>query len=202
MSILRRKKRNIFEVLNNEIIIISVIFIIFVVIGACINKFYPEAQNSIAINVSGANEYYSSDVNLKNILISNLKSDILFLSGIAICTLTIVLLPISIGIFILKGLAIGYTINSVVLALKINSLKIILITLSKSIIILPGILILSIVSLKYITHIVNEIRKNNRSKIAFLCKRYALNSSIIIIITTSSQFIINAISIATLKFLF
>lgn len=202
MSILRRKKRNIFEVLNNEIIIISVIFIIFVVIGACINKFYPEAQNSIAINVSGANEYYSSDVNLKNILISNLKSDILFLSGIAICTLTIVLLPISIGIFILKGLAIGYTINSVVLALKINSLKIILITLSKSIIILPGILILSIVSLKYITHIVNEIRKNNRSKVAFLCKRYALNSSIIIIITTSSQFIINAISIATLKFLF
>lgn len=202
MSILRRKKRNIFEVLNNEIIIISVIFIIFVVIGACINKFYPEAQNSIAINVSGANEYYSSDVNLKNILISNLKSDILFLSGIAICTLTIVLLPISIGIFILKGLAIGYTINSVVLALKINSLKIILITLAKSIIILPGILILSIVSLKYITHIVNEIRKNNRSKVAFLCKRYALNSSIIIIITTSSQFIINAISIATLKFLF
>ncbi len=199
---MRRKKRNIFEVLNNEIIIISVIFIIFVVIGACINKFYPEAQNSIAINVSGANEYYSSDVNLKNILISNLKSDILFLSGIAICTLTIVLLPISIGIFILKGLAIGYTINSVVLALKINSLKIILITLAKSIIILPGILILSIVSLKYITHIVNEIRKNNRSKIAFLCKRYALNSSIIIIITTSSQFIINAISIATLKFLF
>ena len=199
---MRRKKRNIFEVLNNEIIIISVIFIIFVVIGACINKFYPEAQNSIAINVSGANEYYSSDVNLKNILISNLKSDILFLSGIAICTLTIVLLPISIGIFILKGLAIGYTINSVVLALKINSLKIILITLSKSIIILPGILILSIVSLKYITHIVNEIRKNNRSKVAFLCKRYALNSSIIIIITTSSQFIINAISIATLKFLF
>jgi stage II sporulation protein M len=202
LSILKRKKRNIFEVLNNEIIIISVIFIIFVVIGACINKFYPEAQNSIAINVSGANEYYSSDVNLKNILISNLKSDILFLSGIAICTLTIVLLPISIGIFILKGLAIGYTINSVVLALKINSLKIILITLAKSIIILPGILILSIVSLKYITHIVNEIRKNNRSKVAFLCKRYALNSSIIIIITTSSQFIINAISIATLKFLF
>lgn len=199
---MKRKKRNIFEVLNNEIIIISVIFIIFVVIGACINKFYPEAQNSIAINVSGANEYYSSDVNLKNILISNLKSDILFLSGIAICTLTIVLLPISIGIFILKGLAIGYTINSVVLALKINSLKIILITLAKSIIILPGILILSIVSLKYITHIVNEIRKNNKSKIAFLCKRYALNSSIIIIITTSSQFIINAISIATLKFLF
>ena len=199
---MKRKKRNIFEVLNNEIIIVSVIFIIFVVIGACINKFYPEAQNSIAINVSGANEYYSSDVNLKNILISNLKSDILFLSGIAICTLTIVLLPISIGIFILKGLAIGYTINSVVLALKINSLKIILITLAKSIIILPGILILSIVSLKYITHIVNEIRKNNRSKIAFLCKRYALNSSIIIIITTSSQFIINAISIATLKFLF
>ena len=199
---MRRKKRNIFEVLNNEIIIISVIFIIFVVIGACINKFYPEAQNSIAINVSGANEYYNSDVNLKNILISNLKSDSLFLSGIAICTLTIVLLPISIGIFILKGLAIGYTINSVVLALKINSLKIILITLAKSIIILPGILILSIVSLKYITHIVNEIRKNNRSKIAFLCKRYALNSSIIIIITTSSQFIINAISIATLKFLF
>ena len=83
-----------------------------------------------------------------------------------------------------------------------SSLKIILITLAKSIIILPGILILSIVSLKYITHIVNEIRKNNRSKIAFLCKRYALNSSIIIIITTSSQFIINAISIATLKFLF
>lgn len=199
---MKRKKRNIFEVLNNEIIIISVIFIIFVVIGACINKFYPEAQNSIAINVSGANEYYSSDVNLKNILISNLKSDILFLSGIAICTLTIVLLPISIGIFILKGLAIGYTINSVVLALKINSLKIILITLAKSIIILPGILILSIVSLKYITHIVNEIRKNNRSKVAFLCKRYALNSSIIIIITTSSLFIINAISIATLKFLF
>lgn len=199
---MRRNKRSIFEQINKEILIVSLIFMVFVVIGACINKFYPEAQNSIVTNITGANDYYNSAISLKNTLLSNLKVDMLFLGGIAICTLTIVLLPISILIFILKGVSIGYTINSLVLGLKINSIKIILITLAKSIIILPGVLIISIISLKYILEIINEIKRNNKGKIAFLSKRYALNSAIIVIITVSAQLIINAISIATLQILF
>lgn len=199
---MRRNKRSIFEKINKEILIVSLIFMVFVVIGACINKFYPEAQNSIVTNITGANDYYNSAISLKSTLISNLKVDMLFLGGIAICTLTIVLLPISILIFILKGVSIGYTINSLVLGLKINSIKIILITLAKSIIILPGVLIISIISAKYILEIISEIKRNNKSKIAFLSKRYALNSAIIVIITVSAQLIINAISIATLQILF
>lgn len=199
---MRRNKRSISEQMNKEVLIVSLVFMVFVIMGACINKFYPDAQYAIASNISGANEYYSSSISFKNTLMSNLKVDIMFLVGIAICTLSIVLLPISIGIFILKGLSIGYTINSLVLGLKISSTKIILITLFKSLIILPGILILSIISVKYILEIRNEISKNNKSKLSFLVKRYTLNSAIIIIVTASAQLIINAISIATLQILF
>lgn len=199
---MRRNKRNIFEQINKEILIVSLIFMVFVVLGACINKLYPTAQNSIVANITGASDYYNSSISFKDTLISNLKVDMLFLGGISICTLTIILMPVSILIFILKGVSIGYTINSLVLGLKINSIKIILITLAKSIIILPGILIISIISAKYILEIINEIKRNNKTKIAFLSKRYALNSAIIVIITVSSQLIINAISIATLQILF
>lgn len=198
----RINKRNTFDKMNKEILTISLIFIIFVVIGACLNKFYPEAQDSIGSNISGTIDYYNSSINLKNALISNLKLDMLFLSGIAICTSTIVLTPISILIFILKGLSIGYTINSLVLGMKIKSIKIILITLVKCTIILPGALILAIISAKYILEIISEIRRNNKSKIIFLVKRYLLNASIIVIVTVSVQLIINAISIATLQVLF
>lgn len=199
---MRRNQRYILDKMNKEILIVSLIFIVFVAIGACINKFDSQAQNSIATNISGARDYYNSAISLKNTLIPNLKVDILFLGSMAICTLSIVLIPIALLIFILKGVAIGYTINSVILGLKINSIKIVLITLAKSIIILPGILILAILSAKYIIEIIAEIKKNNKSKIIFLGKRYALNSLIIVIVTVSLQFIINAISIATLQILF
>lgn len=181
---------------------IASIFILFVIIGAYLNKIYPSAQSYITSNISGAVEYYNSSISFKNTLISNFKVDMLFLGGIAISTMTIVLLPISIIIFILKALAIGYTINSLILALKISSIKIILITLAKGIIIIPSILILGILSVKYVCEIVDEIKRKNKGKIVFLVRRYFLNSTVIIILAASVQLVFNAISIATLQILF
>ncbi|MGL5717004.1 MAG: stage II sporulation protein M [Paraclostridium sp.] len=195
-------KRNTLDKISKELLMIASIFILFVIIGAYLNKIYPSAQSYITSNISGAVEYYNSSISFKNTLISNFKVDMLFLGGIAISTMTIVLLPISIIIFILKALAIGYTINSLILALKISSIKIILITLAKGIIIIPSILILGILSVKYVCEIVDEIKRKNKGKIVFLVRRYFLNSTVIIILAASVQLVFNAISIATLQILF
>lgn len=195
-------KRSTFDKMNKEILTVSFIFMVFVVIGACINKVYPNAQSSLLSNISGTVDYYSSSINFKNMLMSNFKVDMLFLCGMVICTATVFLLPVSIIMFIFKGLSIGYVINSLVLGLKMKSIKIVLITLTKCLIVLPGALILAILSAKYIFEMINEIKRNHKSNIAFLVKRYCLNASIIITITLSVQLITNAISIATLQLLF
>ena len=185
--------------INKEIIFISSLFMVFVIIGSLLNKFFPQYSDVISEKVSYTANYYNSDVNLKEILISNLKMDLSFLLIMAIGTMSIILSPIAIIVFAIKGLSIGYTINSFIIAMKLSSFKIVLITLIKFVVVLPGMLILALISFKYLFEAIYEIKKKNKSNCVYLMKRYLINSTLIIMGTIFVQTILNALSIVTLQ---
>ena len=195
----RLNKRNMLDKINKEIIFISSLFMVFVIIGSLLNKFFPQYSDVISEKVSYTANYYNSDVNLKEILISNLKMDLSFLLIMTIGTMSIILSPIAIIVFAIKGLSIGYTINSFIIAMKLSSFKIVLITLIKFVVVLPGMLILALISFKYLLEAINEIKKKNKTNCVYLMKRYLINSTLIIMGTIFVQTILNALSIVTLQ---
>ena len=163
---------------------------------------WPSYQNKIVDNINPFIEYYNnSSINLKSTIITNLKSDTSFMFKIIILSLLVVTFPIAIIIFILKGVSIGYTINSIILTLKFKSIKMFFITFIKNIIILPGAIILLVISFNYFKDIINEIKKHKKDNIPFLLKRYLLNSIIVLAISLILQLLLNTISISIIKFL-
>jgi len=195
-------RRNNFKELSRQIIIIGFILVISVILGTYLNKMWPSYQNKIVDNINPFIEYYNnSSINLKSTIITNLKSDTSFMFKIIILSLLVVTFPIAIIIFILKGVSIGYTINSIILTLKFKSIKMFFITFIKNIIILPGAIILLVISFNYFKDIINEIKKHKKDNIPFLLKRYLLNSIIVLAISLILQLLLNTISISIIKFL-
>ncbi|MGL4914509.1 MAG: stage II sporulation protein M [Romboutsia sp.] len=189
------------EKINNQIIIIGVVFIFAVAIGAYLNKIWTFSSSDIFNNISPAVEYYSSDITSKDAIISNLKSDAGFMAAISIFTLLVVTAPLVAIIFILKGVSIGYTINSCILGLQFKSIKMILIMLLKNIIIIPGAIILIIISLNYMREIISSLKKNNKENILFLGRRYLLNGAIVSATAVVLQLLLNTVGINIIKFL-
>lgn len=195
-------RRNNFKELSRQIIIIGFILVISVILGTYLNKMWPSYQNKIVDNINPFIEYYNnSSINLKSTIITNLKSDTSFMFKIIILSLLVVTFPIAIIIFILKGVSIGYTINSIILTLKFKSIKMFFITFIKNIIIVPGAIILLVISFNYFKDIINEIKKHKKDNIPFLLKRYLLNSIIVLAISLILQLLLNTISISIIKFL-
>ena len=195
-------RKNNFKELSRQIIIIGFILVISVILGTYLNKMWPSYQNKIVDNINPFIEYYNnSSINLKSTIITNLKSDTSFMFKIIILSLLVVTFPIAIIIFILKGVSIGYTINSIILTLKFKSIKMFFITFIKNIIILPGAIILLVISFNYFKDIINEIKKHKKDNIPFLLKRYLLNSIIVLAISLILQLLLNTISISIIKFL-
>lgn len=202
MNLRRTYRKNYFREINKQIIIIGVIYLTAVVIGTYLNKMWPDYQGNIVNSINPIVEYYNSKISIKNIVLANLKSDIYFLMSISISTLLIVTFPITLILFIVKGISMGYTINSVILAMKLKSIKFIFITISKNLIIILGAIILILISINYIKEIILEFNKNrNINKIIFLFSRYLLNSIIVLVITISLQVLLNALIISIIKFL-
>ena len=195
-------RRNNFKELSRQIIIIGFILVISVILGTYLNKMWPSYQNKIVDNINPFIEYYNnSSINLKSTIMTNLKSDTSFMVKIIILSLLVVTFPIAIIIFILKGVSIGYTINSIILTLKFKSIKMFFITFIKNIIIVPGAIILLVISFNYFKDIINEIKKHKKDNIPFLLKRYLLNSIIVLAISLILQLLLNTISISIIKFL-
>lgn len=195
-------RKSYFREINKQIIIIGLIYLTAVVIGTYLNKMWPDYQDNVVNSINPIVEYYNSKISIKNIVLANLKSDIYFLMSISISTLLVVTFPIALILFIIKGISIGYTINSVILAMKLKSIKFIFITIFKSLIIVLGAIILILISIHYIKEIILEFNKNrNRNKIIFLFSRYLLNSIIVLVITISLQVLLNALIISIIKFL-
>ena len=188
-------KKSYFREINKQLIVIGLIFLTAVVIGTYLNKMWPDYQGNIVNSINPIVEYYSSKISIKNIVLANLKSDISFMMYISLSTLFVVTFPITLILFIVKGISMGYTINSVILA-------IILITTFKNLIIILGTIILILISINYIKEMVLEFKKSrNRSKIIFLFSRYLLNSIIVLAITIGLQVLLNTLIISIIKFL-
>lgn len=182
-------------------IVIGFIFIGFIILGTYLNKIWPIYQNNIIDNINPVIEYYNLSSGTKHAVISNFKNDTIFMSLICISTLLVITFPIIIIIFMLKGLSIGYTINSAILAFKFKGSKMILIILLKNLIIIPGAIILMLISLNYLKEVIYELKKGKKENILFLGKRYLLNAIIVLAITVCLQLILNTISIGIIKFL-
>ncbi len=197
----RTYRKGNFKELNKQIIVSGVIFIAFIVLGTYLNKIWPSSQNNIMDNINPAIEYYNLSTGIKEAITSNLKSDLIFMGAISIFTLLVVTFPIILIIFMLKGLSIGYTINSAILALKFKATKMILIILFKNLIIIPGAIILALISFNYLKETIYELKKGKKDNILFLGKRYLLNAIIVLAITVGLQAILNTISISIIKFL-
>ena len=189
--------------ISKEIIYLSIIFIIFVLVGTYLNKIFLNGQDIVLDSINDLNNYYSqgSNINVRAVVFSNLRENIFFLGSIVIFTLFVFTFPLAIISFLLKGVSIGYTINSFILLIKLKSIKMILIMVIKNFIIIPGAILLLAISFYYIKNIYEEYKKGRKEGILFLGKRYLLNGIIVIIICTVVQLLLNAISIGILQFL-
>ncbi|MGL6104908.1 stage II sporulation protein M [Romboutsia sp.] len=195
-------RKNNFKELNKQMIVIGTIFIIAVIIGAYLNKIWPNYQNNIIKNLNPAIEYYNnSSMEIKKTIISNLKSDVVFMGKISVLASLVVTFPIAILMFMLKGVSLGYTTNSIILSLKLKSIKMILLTITKNIIIIPGAIILILISFNYVKEMIYELNKGKKDNILFLLKRYLLNVIIVLAVTVLLQLIVNTISVGVIKFL-
>ncbi|MGL5314247.1 MAG: stage II sporulation protein M [Peptostreptococcaceae bacterium] len=198
----RTYRKDNFKELNRQIIIIGLIFILSVILGTYLNKMWPNYQNNIIDNVNPSIEYYNdSSIGLKDTTMINLKSDVIFMAKISILSILVVTFPLAIGVVILKGLSIGYTINSIILTLKFKSIKMVLITFMKNIIIVPGAIILLIISFNYFKEVIYELKKGKKDNILFLLKRYLVNAVIVLAITVGLQLLLNTVSVSIIKFL-
>lgn len=195
----RINRRTTLDKISKDMIIISSLFILFVILGSLLNKIFPQYTEVISNNISYTNSYYDSGMKIKEVLMSNFKMDLSLLAGMSICTLSIILAPIALIIFAVKGLSIGYTINTFIIAMKASSFKMLCVTLIKFSIVLPGMIILALISLKYFEEFIKNVRKQNKTNCTYLMKRYIINSFLIIMISVSAQTILNAISTITLK---
>lgn len=195
----RIDRRTTLDKISKDMIIISSLFILFVILGSLLNKIFPQYTEVISNNITYTNSYYDSGMKIKEVLMSNFKMDLSLLAGMSICTLSIILAPIALIIFAVKGLSIGYTINTFIIAMKASSFKMLCVTLIKFSIVLPGMIILALISLKYFEEFIKNVRKQNKTNCTYLMKRYIINSFLIIMISVSAQTILNAISTITLK---
>lgn len=195
----RINRRTTLDKISKDMIIISSLFILFVILGSLLNKIFPQYTEVISNNITYTNSYYDSGMKIKEVLMSNFKMDLSLLAGMSICTLSIILAPIALIIFAVKGLSIGYTINTFIIAMKASSFKMLCVTLIKFSIVLPGMIILALISLKYFEEFIKNLRKQNKTNCTYLMKRYIINSFLIIMISVSAQTILNAISTITLK---
>lgn len=195
----RRYKKSTLDKISRDIMIISSLFLVFVILGSLLNKFFPQYTDVVIKKLNYTNNYYNCGIDIKKILISNLKIDFLLLISIVICTLTIILAPLGLVILGFKGISIGYIINSLTIGFKGNAIKLIILTLIKFSIILPGMIILLLISFKYLMEFLKNINKNNKINCTYLIKRYIINSFLIIIFSLSGQTILNAIYTMSLK---
>lgn len=195
----RINRRTTLDKISKDMIIISSLFILFVILGSLLNKIFPQYTEVISNNITYTNSYYDSGMKIKEVLMSNFKMDLSLLAGMSICTLSIILAPIALIIFAVKGLSIGYTINTFIIAMKASSFKMLCVTLIKFSIVLPGMIILALISLKYFEEFIKNVRKQNKTNCTYLMKRYIINSFLIIMISVSAQTILNAIATITLK---
>lgn len=191
----RKELKNI----NSQIIIMGIIFVLSVFLGSFLNKMWPSYSQNAINDLNLTIEYYSQDVSLISNVFINLKVDFIYLIAMSILSVVVILFPFSILLFIIKGVSIGYTMNSMILSLKLMSFKMVFLTISKNIIIIPGMIIIIIVTIKYFREVKVQFDKKRKANILFLSKRYLINTLLISLVIVISQALINFCFMGLLK---
>ena len=186
---------------NKSLIIISIIFIIFVVVGSYLNKIDSSNLDNISNQIRKISSYYDGNINKKDFIFTNIKEYIRYLGLIGICSLFFFTYPIAIIVFILKAISIGYTINTSIILLGFSSFKMCMIVFLKNIIIVPMSIILIELSIGYIKSVYKQLKKKRQDSIVSLGKEFVLNLLIIMCASIILQSILNIISVTIIQFL-
>lgn len=186
---------------NKSLIIISIIFIIFVIVGSCLNKMDSSNLNNISNQIGKISSYYDGNINKKDFIFTNIKEYIRYLGLIGLGTLFFFTYPVAIIVFIVKAMSIGYTINTSIILLGFSSFKMCIIVFLKNIVIVPMSIILIELSIGYIKSVYKQLKKNRQDSIVSLGKEFVLNLIIIMCASIILQSILNIISISIIQFL-
>ena len=186
---------------NKSLIIISIIFIIFVIVGSCLNKMDSSNLDNISNQIGKISSYYDGNINKKDFIFTNIKEYIRYLGLIGLGTLFFFTYPVAIIVFIVKAMSIGYTINTSIILLGFSSFKMCIIVFLKNIVIVPMSIILIGLSIGYIKSVYKQLKKNRQDSIVSLGKEFVLNLIIIMCASIILQSILNIISISIIQFL-
>ncbi|MDU1202352.1 MAG: hypothetical protein E7A06_05330 [Clostridiales bacterium] len=186
---------------NKSLIIISIIFIIFVIVGSCLNKMDSSNLDNISNQIGKISSYYDGNINKKDFIFTNIKEYIRYLGLIGLGTLFFFTYPVAIIVFIVKAMSIGYTINTSIILLGFSSFKMCIIVFLKNIVIVPMSIILIELSIGYIKSVYKQLKKNRQDSIVSLGKEFVLNLIIIMCASIILQSILNIISISIIQFL-
>lgn len=186
---------------NKSLIIMSLIFIIFVIIGSCLNKINSSYIQNISNQINEIYAYYNGDISIKDSIFVNIKEYIRYLSYIGILSLFLFTFPLALVVFALKAMSIGYTVNTCILLLGFSSFKMCLIVFLKNIVVIPVSIILMVLSIEYVKNAFKLLKKKRQDSIVSLGKEFLLNLIIIMFISIILQSIINIIGIGIIQFL-
>ena len=186
---------------NKSLIIISIIFIIFVIVGSYLNKMDSSNLDNISNQIGKISSYYDGNINKKDFIFTNIKEYIRYLGLIGLGTLFFFTYPVAIIVFIVKAMSIGYTINTSIILLGFSSFKMCIIVFLKNIVIVPMSIILIELSIGYIKIVYKQLKKNRQDSIVSLGKEFVLNLIIIMCASIILQSILNIISISIIQFL-
>ncbi|GAA0229074.1 hypothetical protein [Metaclostridioides mangenotii] len=196
----KTSRKDDFDSLNRSIMIVGILFIISVAIGTYLNKIIPGSGNMID-NINPTVNYYNSGISVVQTVFANYKSDLLFMGIMAICGLFVITVPLAGLVFILKGISIGYAINSCIIALKVKSTSLVVLVIIKNLIIIPGGILLLLLAINYFRELIYRYKRVSNRNIFSLVKRYVFNVLIVIIVSTGLQLVLNTVSIGIMKFL-
>ena len=186
---------------NKSLIIISIIFIIFVIVGSCLNKMDSSNLDNISNQIGKISSYYDGNINKKDFIFTNIKEYIRYLGLIGLGTLFFFTYLVAIIVFIVKAMSVGYTINTSIILLGFSSFKMCIIVFLKNIVIVPMSIILIELSIGYIKSVYKQLKKNRQDSIVSLGKEFVLNLIIIMCASIILQSILNIISISIIQFL-
>ncbi|MDR1773558.1 MAG: stage II sporulation protein M [Clostridioides sp.] len=193
------RRTNEIDILNRDIFLVGVLFILSIVFGTYLNKILPNS-GELLDKLTPAIDFYNSDINILSVVSANVKSDLIFIGLVSISSLFVVTLPVAVAIFLFKGVSIGYTINTMIITLKINSANLIALMLIKNLIFIPCIVLLLVLSLNYVKKIIVQFTRPSRMRVSYLVGNYIKSAFAIASFCLVFQTAVNAIGTCIFKY--
>ncbi|CAH2212905.1 hypothetical protein [Tepidibacter aestuarii] len=193
---------------NYKIIMIIFIFLfsLGVTSGAYLNKIYSISDTSMNEFISRTTSDYNQNFNLIGEALLNLKNDFIYLISMYLASLFVITSPLVLVIVFLKGLSIGYTVNTLILVLKSGSIKMIFLILMKNIVIIPFTFLVIFFSFNYFFEAIHALKISNRFKnynhIKKLMLKYSINLIGLFAVIVTIQGVVNLVSIFIMQKIF